>query len=129
DAKGTSFHEVEMPRGADATVTAILVDGRGVWWIGLSSGLYRRDPDGSARTYTRADGLPADYIMALIEDRAGRMWVGTRGGLVRVDAATEAGGPRGGLGGLRVYGTMDGLLSPRVESLLETSDGTGWVGT
>ena len=32
DAKDTSFHEVEMPRGGDATVTAILTDGRGVLW-------------------------------------------------------------------------------------------------
>src|SRR5450759_3682187 len=100
DAKDTLFHQVEMPRGSDATVTAILMDGHGVLWIGLSRGLYRRDPDGSARTYTRADGLPADYIMALMEDHAGR-----------------------------VYGTKDGLPGPRVESLLETSDGTVWVGT
>ena len=129
DPHDTSFHQVELPRRGDAIVTAILIDRRGVLWIGLSNGLYRRGPDGTVRTYTRADGLPADYIMALIEDRAGRVWIGTRGGLARVDAATEAGGPSAGLGGLRVYGTMDGLLSPRVESLLETSDGTVWVGT
>lgn len=127
--KDTSFHEVEMPRSEDATVTAILIDRRGVLWIGLSNGLYRRDPDGSARTYTRADGLPNDYIMALIEDRAGRLWAGTRGGLARLDAPAEAAGAHGGLGGLRVYGIKDGLPSSRVESLLETSDGTVWVGT
>jgi ligand-binding sensor domain-containing protein len=129
DAKDTLFHQVEMPRGSDATVTAILMDGHGVLWIGLSRGLYRRDPDGSARTYTRADGLPADYIMALMEDHAGRVWVGTRGGLARVDTAGEVTGAGGGLGGWRVYGTKDGLPGPRVESLLETSDGTVWVGT
>src|SRR5450759_3763388 len=107
-----------MPRREDATVTAILIDRRGVLWIGLSNGLYRRDPDGSARTFTLADGLPNDYIMALIEDRAGAVWVGTRRGLVRRDAAA---------GGWHVDGTRDGLPAPRVESLLETSDGTVWV--
>jgi len=129
DPKDTSFRQVEMPRSSDATVTAILIDRRAVLWIGLSNGLYRRDPDGSARTYTRADGLPADYIMALTEDRAGRAWVATRGGLARVDAAAQPGGAHGGLGGLRVYGIKDGLPSLRVESLLEMSDGTVWVGT
>src|ERR1035437_7652809 len=129
DPKDTSFRQVEMPRSSDATVTAILIDRRAVLWIGLSHGSYRRDPDGSARTYTRADGLPADYIMALTEDRAGRAWVGTRGGVARVDAAAQPGGAHGGLGGLRVYGIKDGLPSLRVESLLEMSDGTVWVGT
>jgi ligand-binding sensor domain-containing protein/signal transduction histidine kinase len=127
--KDSAFHEVDMPRREDDMATAILMDRRGVLWVGLANGLYRRDPDGSAKRYTKADGLPADYIMALIEDRAGHMWVGTRGGLARVDTAREAGGAPGGLGGLRVYGVKDGLPAPRVESLLETSDGTVWVGT
>jgi ligand-binding sensor domain-containing protein len=127
--KDTSFHEVEVPRPEAATITAILIDRRGVLWIGMSSGLYRRNPDGSATTYTRAEGLPNDYIMALIEDRAGHLWAGTREGLARLDAAAEAGGARGEPGGLRVYGIKDGLPNSRIESLLETSDGTVWVGT
>ena len=66
-----------------------------------------------------APGQHAD-IMALLEDRAGRLWVGTRAGLVRMDdGATPS----------REYVTKDGLPSLRVESVLETSDGKLWIGT
>jgi signal transduction histidine kinase/ligand-binding sensor domain-containing protein len=126
DPSEKQFRNVEIPRRANATVSAILIDRRGVLWIGFSDGLYRREPGGSGKLYTPADGLPNDYVMALIEDRADRVWVGTRDGLARVD---ETGGACGALCGLHVYGTKDGLPNSRVESLLEASDGTVWVGT
>ena len=82
-------------------------------------------PTARRRILTAADGLPKNaYVMALLEDREGRVWVGTRGGLVRVDPA----GPLP-LPPMRVYGVRDGLPAPRVESLLQASDGTLWIGT
>src|SRR5664279_289789 len=63
--------------------------------------------------------------MALLEDREGRLWVGTRTGLVRMDAAGESREPPR----MRVYTKKDGLPSLRIESLLQSSDGTLGVGT
>jgi ligand-binding sensor domain-containing protein/signal transduction histidine kinase len=117
--KDTAFRRINVPM-ADRYVTALLIDGRGTLWIGSPNGLYRRDPDGTTRAYTTADGLPNGYIMALGEDHEGRLWVGTRDGLVRMDAKATR---------MRVYTTKDGLPGARIESLLESSDGKLWVGT
>src|SRR5207247_2280126 len=70
-------------------------------------------------------GLPHAFIMALLEDRDGRLWVGTRFGLARIEAERPPGRP------LRthVYAIKDGLPALRIESLFQSSDGTLWVGT
>ena len=125
DAKDGSFRRLDLGV-PDPEVTAVLVDRRGVLWVGGTDGLVRREPDGTTKRLTSADGLPKNaYVMALLEDRDGRVWVGTRGGLVRVEAAAEPRAPPR----MRVYGVREGLPAPRVESLLQTSDGTLWVGT
>ena len=120
-----SFRHVDL-RMSDATITALLIDRAGTLWVGSASGVYRRGPDGTTQSYTAADGLPNDYVMALREDRRGRLWVGTRNGLAILDFQhCRAGGrPR-----MRTYTIRDGLPGSRIESLLETSDGTMWVGT
>jgi ligand-binding sensor domain-containing protein/signal transduction histidine kinase len=117
--KDTAFRRITVPM-ADPYVTALAIDRRGTVWIGSPNGLNRRNPDGTTRAYTAADGLPNTSIMALREDHEGGMWVGTRLGLVHMDAASAR---------MRVYGTKDGLPGARIESLLETSDGKLWVGT
>lgn len=117
--KDTAFRRVDVPM-TEPFVTALEIDRRGALWVGTLNGLYRRDPDGTTRAYSTADGLPNTSIMALLEDREGGLWVGTRRGLVRMDAASKP---------ARVYLTKDGLPGARIESLLETSDGKLWVGT
>lgn len=117
--KDTAFRRVDVPM-TEPFVTALEIDRRGALWVGTLNGLYRRDPDGTTRAYSTADGLPNTSIMALLEDREGGLWVGTRRGLVRMDAASKP---------ARVYSTKDGLPGARIESLLQTSDGKLWVGT
>jgi len=117
--KDTAFRRVDVPM-TDPFVTALQIDRRGALWVGTLNGLYRRDPDGTTRSFTTADGLPNTSIMALLEDHDGGLWVGTRLGLVHLDAASKP---------TRVYSTKDGLPGARIESLLETSDGKLWVGT
>jgi len=117
--RDSAFHHVDTP-GVDPIVGTLLIDRRGAVWMGTASGLFRRDPDGSIRSYNDSDGLRKADIMALLEDRAGRLWVGTRTGLVRMDDGTAVS---------RVYGTKDGLPQARIESLLESSDGKLWIGT
>jgi ligand-binding sensor domain-containing protein len=64
----------------------ILQDHLGEWWLASSQGLCRYprldSPDLLARTlpkavYTVRDGLPANIVIRLYEDRAGNIWVGT----------------------------------------------------
>ncbi len=119
----TAFRRVDLPMTA-ASVTGLLLDRRGLLWIGAPDGLYTRGRDGSARRFAGVDRLPNRYVMALVEDHDGRVWVGTRSGLLKVEFLEGDPRPR-----IRVYTRKDGLPSERIESLLETSDDKLWAGT
>jgi ligand-binding sensor domain-containing protein/two-component sensor histidine kinase len=127
--KDSSFRPVDLLMTdqtiTDRTISAILVDRRGILWVGAPEGLYRRDPGGTTILYAAARGLTDPFVMQLLEDHEGRVWVGTRGGLLRMEDLEDARRPPR----MRVYTKDDGLPSARIESLLESSDGTLWVGT
>jgi ligand-binding sensor domain-containing protein/anti-sigma regulatory factor (Ser/Thr protein kinase) len=63
-------------------INTVVEDGAGAIWIGTRAGLTRWK-DGQERTFTRADGLPADHVHAVWPGRDGELWVGTEGGLGR----------------------------------------------
>ena len=73
---------------------------------------------GKATVFTTADGLPDNYIVALLQARDGTMWIGTRGGL-----ASIAGGK------ITAFTTSDGLASNYIRSLYEDADRVLWIGT
>ncbi|MGA7615507.1 MAG: ATP-binding protein [Thermoanaerobaculia bacterium] len=50
-------------------------------WVGTGGGVTAIDSDGSAETFTRAEGLESSSVYALGEDRAGTIWIGGVGGL------------------------------------------------
>ena len=132
---------------AGERVFAIAADAdskRGRVWIGTDQGLVCWSPDlkadpssgpGTWRTYTRADGLPADQIYALaVEPRSGRVWVGTEcDGLAWSDppynkwtclrAAAERSGDSGEAPGL-AGGTGPGIPSNLSNDLVVLRDGT-----
>jgi signal transduction histidine kinase/ligand-binding sensor domain-containing protein/ActR/RegA family two-component response regulator len=89
----------------------------GSLWVGTRNGLtqYR---NGKFRTWTTANGLPANDITALYESRDGAMWVGTEAGLTRVDGATT-----------RLYSQKDGLPDDAVRAITQDSAGRLWAGT
>jgi diguanylate cyclase (GGDEF)-like protein len=72
--------------------TAIAQDAAGFLWVGGESGLARWDGY-RYRLYSsdgQPDGLTDHNILALQQDRAGRLWVGTvGGGLARYDLAAD----------------------------------------
>ena len=73
---GTSYDNVEYH-------TALHVDSQGTLWAGTTGGLVRIQ-DGAATTYTKADGLPDNWITSFDEAPDGSLWLSTmRGGLVR----------------------------------------------
>ncbi|MGH8496451.1 MAG: two-component regulator propeller domain-containing protein [Gammaproteobacteria bacterium] len=74
----------------------------GELWVGTTAGLNRLGPDGTFTRYTTADGLPSNYIYAVIEDRQGDIWVSSNRGLSRLDPET---------GDVDSFSVHDGLQS------------------
>ena len=98
----------------------LLADRAGYLWIGTHGGLSRYDGREFA-TFTRDDGLVGDWVMGMLEDRAGNLWFGSGtsgGGLSRYDG--------------REFTTItarDGLIHTAVVSFYEDRDGQLWFGT
>src|SRR5690606_28073359 len=115
DRSVKSTAESGFPQGTE--FSAITRDGNGTMWFGTSRGLgsYK---DGRSAVYTTADGLPDDYVVALLAATDGRLWIGTRGGLAVMEK-----------GKLRSYTTDDGLASNSIRSLYEDNEGILWIGS
>ena len=76
---------------ADDRVRTLLVDRRGVLWIGTDRGLSRHNPaTGAAFTHLTPTSTPLAIIdssvTALLEDSHGRLWVGSLPGLSVLDS-------------------------------------------
>jgi signal transduction histidine kinase/ligand-binding sensor domain-containing protein len=70
------------------------------------------------KTYTTADGLARDHVLAIAQDSHGFLWFGTAEGLSRFDGYQFTN-----------YHTEQGLPSSFVEDFLETRAGVYWVAT
>ncbi len=72
---------------------ALVQDDAGRVWIGTTAGLIRYDPaappDRAFRVFTRADGLPMNYVEGGIKDRQGDLWFGAGDRVVRIDPETN----------------------------------------
>ncbi len=71
-------------------------------------------------SYSTKDGLPSNWITALIQDSRGYLWIGTSEGLSVYDGATFVN-----------YTTADGLSNNFIWALKESKShpGTIWIGT
>jgi len=87
-------------------------------WVGTRRGLVRQRK-GVLERFGAEDGLPHEYVRALLRDRRGRLWVGTYGGLVLWGEGRAR----------RVWDESDGLLHPVVRALEEDAEGALWIGT
>src|SRR5208337_3117842 len=70
-------------QGAPSPLTArsVLRDRHGGLWIGTQAHGLVHSYEGKNFLFTQADGLTADLIVALFEDREGTIWVATPNGL------------------------------------------------
>ena len=101
------------------TVTALLQDRRGRYWIGTNNGLDMIDGGQVSSLQALLPGAPRSAVHLLYEDRSGRMWVGTETqGLFIIEAT-----------GVRHMSTRDGLPADWVISIHEDARGTIWLGT
>jgi signal transduction histidine kinase/ligand-binding sensor domain-containing protein len=127
-------------------------------WIGTEGGGLLHMLNGQVRSYGAAEGLTDSFVRSVLEDRRGVVWVGTDSGLFQVkgDKVQRIEMPAGmgplavhvisedrqnriWIGGSRLLSITDGrplfyglpgrYSSNRVKTVLETKDGTVWVGT
>lgn len=114
-----------------APVRTIYQDRSGAVWIGTDRGLSRYR-SGQFTTFTRAHGLPADFVSDLIEDDAGMFWLGTGAGIARVAPAEfdQAIDPPGHRIELTLYDASDGLRGMPAHAgnpgVTRTRDGQLW---
>jgi ligand-binding sensor domain-containing protein/two-component sensor histidine kinase len=157
-ARLTVFDSENTPELKENSVFALMVSRDGSLWIGTEGGGLARYEEGRFQSYGTKDGLSDGFVRALYQDRAGTIWVGTDNGLLRFDDGRFVrvdgvnGEPaiavhalaedhRGGLwvggsrllrfeqGASREYRLAGESSQNRVKSILETADGTVWVGT
>jgi len=69
---------------AGGQVSALIEDGSGRFWFATDEGLSRYD-GATWRTFSEADGLPANGVAALFEDGDEVIWAGTHFGTGRFD--------------------------------------------
>ena len=113
-----------QPLSADwrGHINKLFVDSKGrVWSTSTESGLgliaNPTSADPYLRRYTRAEGLSADEVWCVTEDRLGRVYAGTAKGVDRLDPGT---------GQVVHYSTADGLVRGDIRSALRDRKGDLW---
>jgi signal transduction histidine kinase/CheY-like chemotaxis protein/ligand-binding sensor domain-containing protein len=109
------FEKVEGPGLPSASIRALLVDSRGVLWIGGDGGLARLERGRCVSVFT--GGWEA-HVHVLLEYPAGTVWVGANNGLHRFEGGVE-----------RVFTTKDGLPDDSIWGLAGVAGGGLWIGT
>lgn len=105
-------------REVRAPVTALLEDRTGGLWVAFDGmGLARLSP-GKTLWLTRREGLPAHFVRALHEDRAGTLWIGTPAGLCSWSA-----------GKIDTFTTAHGLADNTISQILEDDAANLWLGS
>ena len=113
--KQGTWRTYDVTDGLPGGIRCMFQDHQGYLWLGTTAGLCRYDGV-EFLTYTVADGLAANIVTAICEDREGRLWFGTEGGGVSCfDGARFI-----------TYTVEDGLLDNRVNGLLQDREGGFW---
>lgn len=103
---------------SESSVRHICEDREGLMWFATDGGGVNQLITEQFTNYTSDEGLPSRLILALEQDRQGRLWVGTSKGLSRMDGHS-----------FRTFTTRDGLIDNSVWVLHSREDGSLWIGT
>ncbi len=153
-----SYSRSNTPAIPDNSVFCLLAAHDRSLWLGTEGGGLLHFENGTFQHYGAPQGLTDGFVRSLVEDETGRLWIGTDNGLFRmskgviqrvdtsqftptlaVHSIYEDQQHRIWVGGLRLL-MFDGdrvqefrlrgaYSQNRVKSILQTSDGTVWVGT
>lgn len=147
-----------LPSSMVNSIFCLTPSADGSLWVGTEGGGLLHLGKGAPTTYGPAQGLTDGFVRSVLEDRHGGVWVGTDHGLFRIDgnranrvemppgvdplavhAITEGRDGRIWVGGSHLLSIDDGRIgtyrlpgtysSNRVKSILQSADGTLWVGT
>ncbi len=81
---GAAFEAVPLPSLFKKSIRSLLLDRRGRFWLGMDRGSVICVESNSALTFTSEQGLPAERIAAMAEDREGAIWIIYSGTLCRI---------------------------------------------
>jgi ligand-binding sensor domain-containing protein/signal transduction histidine kinase len=105
-------------------VSDVLEDAGHKLWVATTSGIYVIGKDGGVQHIAKEDGLPDEWVNALLLDKYGRLWAGTRNGLVLM----RDGNKGGRCGVQQVYREIGGVKRVSVVALAEGLDRAIWAG-
>ena len=100
------------------TVSSILTDHEGNVWVGSGRGLFKFNDDRLSVHYTTKDGLSADDVPVIYEDRNRVLWLGGAGVLTRFAE-----------GKFTPHAMPGGFAQNHIRSIYEDNEGTFWIGT
>jgi signal transduction histidine kinase/ligand-binding sensor domain-containing protein len=104
-------------KSSNLSVECLLRDRDGGLWVGTTSnGMYRLNND-TVDHFTTADGLSADAVTGLFEDKEGDVWVSTTGGIDRFRNARVA-----------TFSVKQGLMADSVSSIAAGRENKVWIG-
>jgi signal transduction histidine kinase/ligand-binding sensor domain-containing protein len=104
---------------ADAGIRDILIDSKGVMWVGSYKGLLQI-VNGKEKLFTEKDGMPAVDLRRILEDKLGNIWVATRSaGIAQFKDGRIS----------KVFDKSNGLNSNYILAVEENKDGEILVGT
>ncbi len=153
-----TYRRNSRPALTENSVFCLLTARDGSLWLGTEGGGLLHFVNGEFHAYGTREGLTDAFVRSVIEDDTGRLWVGTDNGLFRIQNGVVrrvdtsrfapslavhsiyqdrehriwAGGSRLLMfqgDEVRQFGLPGAYSQNRVKSILETSDGTVWVGT
>jgi len=90
DRTGKYFRIIDPPKMfsssafKNTSISAILQEERGGYWIGTEAGLVKINVNGKQQIFTVKDGLPSNIIQCIFQDREKNIWVGTKEGLSKI---------------------------------------------
>lgn len=107
--------------GSENALMTLFCDYERNLWAGLDSGGLLLFPRAQFKSWTAAEGVGSGDVFFVVADAVrGGVWAGTRnGGIAHIDPLDR----------VTPLGVEQGLQSNRVRSMMQSSDGTLWVGT
>ncbi len=112
------FDRSAVPEILDNYILCLSEAADGTLWFGTRGGGLGRVKDGTFSNLTVRDGLPGDFVYAVVAEANGDLWIGTSGGLARLSG-----------GRLESFAQVERPPGTGVYAVAAAADGGLWLGT